>query len=141
MARRSFVYPFLVVLLGIVATYFGFGTNEVITAKRRNTGRNNTVLFLSDSHHGLANVLLATSHALLTNHPQVEAHYASFPKLSKSVSKISTFAQEQSPSSQPITFHALPGPSYGEALNSQGHCKGFHSLLPQVSRNFESFRA
>jgi hypothetical protein len=40
-------------------------------------GRNNTVLFLSNSEHGFANVLLATSHAMLVEHSDIEAHYAS----------------------------------------------------------------
>jgi len=50
-------------------------------------GRNNTVLFLSNSEHGLANVLLAASHAILVEHGDLEVHFASFGKLAKHVSK------------------------------------------------------
>jgi hypothetical protein len=82
---------------------------------------NNTVLFLSNSEHGLDNVLLATSHAILVGHSDIEVHYASFKKLAKDVTTISKFASQTSPNVQNIIFYTLTGLTYGEALNSQGH--------------------
>ncbi|KAL5353704.1 hypothetical protein ACLOAV_001744 [Pseudogymnoascus australis] len=84
-------------------------------------GRNNTVLFLSNSEHGLANVLLATSHAMLVEHQDIEVHYVSFEGLAEDVATLSRFARQTSPDVRPIKFHALKGTTYGAALNSVGH--------------------
>lgn len=84
-------------------------------------GRNNTVLFLSNSEHGLANVLLATSHAMLVEHQDIEVHYVSFRGLAEDVATLSRFARKTSPDVRPIKFHTLKGTTYGAALNSVGH--------------------
>jgi hypothetical protein len=83
---------------------------------RRFPGRNNTVLFLTDSHAGNSNVHVAASHALLLEFPDLEIHFASFPKLEKTITATSEFAVQQKPSTTPIIFHPLEGKSFTEAL-------------------------
>jgi hypothetical protein len=89
-------------------------------------GRNSTVLFLSNSENGLANVLLATSHALLQEHSDLELHFASFPKLAPSIDKLNKFggdaaARGTSDGSVPqITFHPLTGKSLIMSLQARG---------------------
>jgi hypothetical protein len=79
-------------------------------------GRNGTVLFLTDSAHGLSNVHLATSFALLEHHPHLDVHYASFPLLEASAARVSASAVRKNPRAKPITWHPLPGPDYVTAL-------------------------
>ncbi|KAJ8068866.1 hypothetical protein OCU04_002550 [Sclerotinia nivalis] len=83
-------------------------------------GKNNTVLFLTNSEHGLANVLLATSHALLVEHNDFDIHFVSFEKLKNDITTISQFAAENSGSERAITFHDLKGPSFEKALKDNG---------------------
>ena len=80
-------------------------------------GRNNTALFMSNAEHGLANVLLATTHALIAEHRDIEVHFATFPSIAADILAIS----KSSPKPQPITFHSFNGQSYGDALRAQGH--------------------
>jgi hypothetical protein len=84
-------------------------------------GRNNTILFLSNSEYGLSNVVLATSHAMLVHHSEIEVHFATFDRREEDISTVSKFASHQSPGAKPITFHKLKGPTYGDALTAQGH--------------------
>ncbi|CZR69812.1 uncharacterized protein PAC_19712 [Phialocephala subalpina] len=83
-------------------------------------GRNNTVLFLTDAHPGMSNVHVATTHALLLSYPDLSIHYASFPKLEKTITSISNFAVHQNPTSNPIAFHPLVGKTYVESLDDTG---------------------
>jgi hypothetical protein len=83
---------------------------------RRFPGRNNTVLFLTDSHAGNSNVHVAASHALLLEFPDLEIHFASFPKLEKAITATSKFAVQQKPSTAPIIFHPLEGKTFTEAV-------------------------
>ncbi|KAF1809653.1 UDP-Glycosyltransferase/glycogen phosphorylase [Eremomyces bilateralis CBS 781.70] len=78
-------------------------------------GKNNTILFLTNEHAGLCNVLLATAYALLENHPHIQVHFASFPKLERRVRETSAFLTTMK-TVPGITFHPLPGPTYTEAL-------------------------
>jgi hypothetical protein len=59
---------------------------------------------------------VATSHALLIKFPNLEIHFASFPKLEKTITATSKFAVQQKPSTAPIKFHPLEGKSFMEAL-------------------------
>ncbi|KAI1357348.1 hypothetical protein F5Y08DRAFT_333939 [Xylaria arbuscula] len=81
------------------------------TAPRTQTirqGRNNTVLFLANSEHGLSNVHVATAYALLEQHPEVEVHYASFPSMGRKLDRVSRRAQQINPSARSIVYHELP---------------------------------
>ncbi|KAF4468825.1 glycosyltransferase family 1 [Fusarium albosuccineum] len=63
-------------------------------------GRRNVVLFVTTAANGLANVHLATSHTLLSQHPSLEVHYASFAKLKPDVDR----------AGESIIWHELPPP-------------------------------
>ena len=63
-------------------------------------------------------MLLATSHALLVDYPDIEVHFVSFPRLAGNVEAISDYATKISPDAKPITFHALDGKDFGDALNA-----------------------
>jgi len=80
-------------------------------------GKKNTVLLLTNSEHGLRNVVLATANSLLTRYPEIELHIASFDKLEVRVQELQQYSQQQSPSAS-ITFHKLPGLSFGDRILS-----------------------
>lgn len=71
------------------------------------TGRNNTILFLTNDAHGLSNVHVATSLALLEHHPDTEVHYVSFPGLAKKIARVSAAGQLKNAAAKPITWHSL----------------------------------
>lgn len=77
-------------------------------------GRNNTILFITNPENGLSNVHLATSFALLENHPSTEIHFASFHKQAKRVQAISDAALKKNVNRTPIRFHEIPGRSMEE---------------------------
>ncbi|KAH8162100.1 hypothetical protein CIB48_g6159 [Xylaria polymorpha] len=83
-------------------------------------GRNNTVLFLTNSEFGLANVLVATAYALLTRYPEVEVHYASFPSMARTLERISEQARQKQPSARSIVYHKLPDLSFLDIVAMQG---------------------
>jgi hypothetical protein len=115
---RSFFL--LAAILGLTAVYFPSSSKSPSSPEQpQPRGRNNTVLVLSDSHPGFANVLLATSQALLLEHSDISIDFVSFPSLASSVSAISSAAMEQAsgPKPKPITFHSLSGNSYVQACN------------------------
>ena len=114
----------LAAVIAVFAILFSSRTSKYPSLSRPSQwpGRNNTALFLSNSEHDLANVLLATSHALLVHHPDIEVHFASFPTLASDVSTINKFASQQNAAIQPIIFHPFTGPSYSKAIQLQGFC-------------------
>ncbi|VUC30699.1 unnamed protein product [Clonostachys rosea] len=75
-------------------------------------GRKNTVLFLTTEATGLSNVHLSAASSLLEHYPDVEVHYASFPKLAPKVSRISAAALETNPSAKAIQWHEIPGTAF-----------------------------
>jgi hypothetical protein len=103
------------------------------------------VLFLTNSERGQANIHLATSHALLADyHASVDVHIASFAALADAVSRVSDLAIKrinaglEDPETTPvqmqgITFHALPGPSYEEAIVREKITWGQARHLPGLS--------
>lgn len=121
--------PSFYFLLAIAFAYFsylfgGSSTLEEIPISKpppQWPGKNNTVLFLTNSEHGLANVLLATSHALLVEHPDLDIHFVSFPPLRNDIITISNSAPNtESSKTKPITFHELKGPSFAKTLGNTG---------------------
>ncbi|KAF4998688.1 hypothetical protein FGRMN_3014 [Fusarium graminum] len=83
-------------------------------------GRNKTVLFITNSEHGLSNVHLATASALLVNHADIQIHFASFPSVEQKLERISSFAKRQFPSAGDITFHGLTGLTFAQAIVKEG---------------------
>ncbi|GAP91408.1 putative 2-hydroxyacylsphingosine 1-beta-galactosyltransferase [Rosellinia necatrix] len=70
-------------------------------------GRNNTVLFLTNTEHGLSNVFVATAYTLLERHPGVEVHYASFPQLARKLERVSEQARRTQPAAGRVIFHEV----------------------------------
>ncbi|KAF5594994.1 2-hydroxyacylsphingosine 1-beta-galactosyltransferase [Fusarium pseudocircinatum] len=83
-------------------------------------GRNKTVLFLTNSEHGLSNVHLATASAILENYPDIKVHFASFPAIEQKLGRVSSFAKIKSPQASPIAFHGLTGPTFVQAIAREG---------------------
>lgn len=114
-ARLIFVTALLIVSLA----YFLSGD----TASQREPyiqGRNKTVLFITNSEHGLSNVHLATASALLENYSDIEVHFASFPSIKQKLDKILSFARRQSLGVRDITFHGLTGLTFAQAIVKEG---------------------
>lgn len=82
-------------------------------------GRNKTVLFLANKEHGLSNVHLSTTYALLEGFPDLEVHYATFPGVRSKVDKISKFARAQTPAARDVIYHDLKGASLAEACEME----------------------
>lgn len=80
------------------------------------SGRNNTVLFLTDNANGLSNVHVATTFALLEHHPGVQLHYASFPRLAGEIARVSKAAQVKNAAAKPVVWHELSGPNLGDCV-------------------------
>ena len=83
-------------------------------------GKNGTILFLSNSEHGLINVHLATASALLENYPDLDVHYASFPEVRRKLDSISSFARVKNPAASDIVFHELKGSTFAQAIAKEG---------------------
>lgn len=117
MFKRGFFS--LAAVIAVIAILFSARTSKSPQLSRPSQwpGRNNTALFLSNSEHGLANVLLATSHALIVDHPDIKVSFVTFPKLAKDITTINKFASQRNAAVQPITFYPLAGPSYTNALD------------------------
>ncbi|KAH7262773.1 hypothetical protein BKA59DRAFT_489468 [Fusarium tricinctum] len=82
-------------------------------------GRNGTALFLVNEQHGLSNVHVATASALLENDPDIEVHFASFPRLKAKLERIKQLAQKTNSEAR-IAFHRLQGPSMFDAHRNAG---------------------
>jgi hypothetical protein len=105
----------IALLIGVGAFLFSwFGTEDDSLLIQ---GRNNTVLFITNEHPGLNNVHLSTVYSLLEKNPQIEIHYASFPKAAHRVQDISSLALERGSRAKDVTFYPLTGLGYGDAIN------------------------
>lgn len=118
---NSYIYFIGALLIAGLSALFSYRSRTPESGPRtQSPGRNNTVLFLSDSHPGLANVHVATSHAMLLDFPDLEIHYASFAKLEKTIVETSAFAVQKISAAKPIAFHPLVGKPYSQSLNEGG---------------------
>jgi hypothetical protein len=107
----------------------------------------NSVLFLTNSEYGQANVVLAVTHELLATN-KLDIHVASWPVLE---ARIQALTRQQSksgviPETSQIKFHAIPGlgmldatfKNYNVSKDSLPHKPGyeggarFRELAPQV---------
>ncbi|KAJ4321829.1 hypothetical protein N0V84_005124 [Fusarium piperis] len=105
------------VLIAALALLFAQGSPQLPTPIQ---GRNKTALFLVNEEHGLSNVHIATASALLEKHPDIEVHFASFPKIESKLERISYFARRHNPESRGVVFHKLSGPSYAASIHEIG---------------------
>jgi hypothetical protein len=83
-------------------------------------GKNKTILFFTNSEHGLSNVHLATSSALLEKYPDLDVHYASFPAARRKLESISSLARAKTPAASDIIFHELKGLTFAQAIAKEG---------------------
>lgn len=63
----------------------------------------------------------ATAQSLLQHHLDIEIHFASFPKLGKTLERVSTFAKQHESQARDIIFHPLKGTSFHEAFDFYKH--------------------
>lgn len=75
-----------------------------------------SVLLLTNSELGQANVFLAVSHELVRIDPTLKLHIASFAALSTEVSLLNSSANPNPESHSKVNFIQLDGPSWKEAL-------------------------
>ena len=122
--------PYLTILalqsaLTLGHSYDQKGSHAQQQPQQQQSVKNNRVLFVTNEESGLGNVALATSNAILLNHPSIEVHYASFRKAAAAAAKISEYVQKSNSSrntssNAALRFHLLSGPSLGAAINAQG---------------------
>ena len=79
-------------------------------------GPRTTVLFVTNSESGQANIILALVAELLSR-PNTEIHVASFVALEKRVAALHDNVQ---PSSSTLTFHTIHGVDMNTALRQRG---------------------
>lgn len=106
---RRLVYGLSILFAILAATWFRTSADSAPENAAPIPGRNNTVLFITSEPSGLSNVHLATTYALLENHPNVEVHYASFTKLEKRLRQTSDAAVKKNPNARPVTWHGVSG--------------------------------
>ncbi|RDL35832.1 uncharacterized protein BP5553_06444 [Venustampulla echinocandica] len=100
-----------------------------------------SVLFLSTSEHGQANVSLASAQALLQFDFEVKVHYASFKSLQPAVEAVCAFAKEMSPhSGHHIEFHEIVGKPLFDALHIRLAKEGYSSPFDVPPARSESAR-
>ncbi|UKZ76213.1 hypothetical protein TrVFT333_003910 [Trichoderma virens FT-333] len=115
MFRRALVvFAILAALVGVFLARQSAQEDEVLVS-----GRNNTVLIFTDSHHGLCNVHLATVSTLIENHPSVEVHYASFSDIASDIERIMETAKAINPAAK-IHWHQFDGAGIVEEIKALG---------------------
>ncbi len=92
-----------------------------------------TILLLSCSEHGQANVFLATAYELIHRHPNLSLHYGSWSDLKSSVDATSAYAVRTAPhqGAKPITFHPLSGPTQLNAMVRHSNIGNFIARPPR----------
>jgi hypothetical protein len=56
----------------------------------------------------------------LEKYPDIDIHFASFPKLKGKLERVSKFAQRKTPTARDIVFHQLQSPSYADVITNAG---------------------
>lgn len=107
-------------LLVLTLSYWLTSGNTALPRAPYIQGKNKTVLFLVNEEHGLSNVHIATAFSLLENYPDINLHYASFPRSRKRIERISSFARAKQPAAKDITFHELSGKNFKDTVEEDG---------------------
>ena len=107
-------------LIAIFALYLSFTVPSAPLQSPVVIGKNNTALFLTNSEFGLSNVHLATTQALLEQHPHVQIHFASFTPLGPKLQRISSYGRKVTATAKDIVFHELDGLSLGPRAKVAG---------------------
>lgn len=132
MATRAFL--FLTAIAAAFAAFFFSRNPQVVEKKEFVQGRNNTILFLSNDDFGLANVLVATTYSLLTEHKDLDIHYGTHSKFKRHIENINKFVEPKA-LSKPIKIHIFEGINWKTAvdkaiikLGHYGHKTGIWGL-------------
>jgi len=99
------------------------------------TGRNNTVLLLSNADHGFGNVVLATASALLAEQPQLEVHFGTFKKFIEPLQRINEMKKKSAGS---VKTYIFTGPDSVEAAELLSGSRESSMQYPGL-RGFEKF--
>lgn len=104
--------------------------------------RPKSVLLLTNSELGQANVHLAVAYSIIQQDPTVQVHIASFRRLAGAVRDLSDLAQQHATAKEPglprpIRFHEIAGPSYQECLMYLNH--DFYKMAAQPPDFWHSF--
>ncbi|KAH8658004.1 hypothetical protein BX600DRAFT_488766 [Xylariales sp. PMI_506] len=132
----------LFALLGILIT--GYLTKRGQPIPHAVQGRNNTVLFLTNQEDGVSNVFVAAATALYQNHPDIEVHYASFPRLGKKLTRLTSLVRSQtakdasSPRSDDIIFHAVSSASPLRVTMASKHLEWAKMIHPPGVKGAET---
>jgi hypothetical protein len=149
MSRSRAFFGFATVF-ALASVYFSRASNQLTFQghKQRPQGRNNTILVLSDSHRGFANVLLAICHALLLEHSNISNHFVSFTSIASDVSAVSLSTVQQSSDfkTPPIAFRPLSGRSfvqaisafYNDDIDNSKHAPGVKGSAP-LAKNMQEY--
>jgi hypothetical protein len=73
-------------------------------------------LLLSNADPGLGNVVLAATYSLLTEHPDIEVHYGTFPALKNSLEEIKKYSQINVEKAGKLETHYFKGLDHRECL-------------------------
>lgn len=83
------------------------------------------MLLLSNADPGLGNVVLAATYSLLTEHPDLEVHYGTFPALKQPLEEIKKYSQINAEKAGTLETHYFDGPDHRECLyNRLGSMEG-----------------
>ncbi len=116
MLRRATILGVLAILGALVLSRFRAQDDRFLFHPIQ--GKNNTILFVTDSHPGFCNVHLATVYSLLENHPQATVHYASFPKIAPRLDHLADLARKRGFKNNNIEFHGLGGLGYADTVDA-----------------------
>ncbi|KFY25088.1 hypothetical protein V491_01899 [Pseudogymnoascus sp. VKM F-3775] len=111
MLRQATVIALLIGVCAFLFSWFRTEDDRVLIQ-----GKNNTVLFVTNEHPGFYNVHISAVYSLLEKHPQIEIHYASFPKVEKRVQQISSLAAKRGSTAKDVAFYPLTGLGYVDTV-------------------------
>lgn len=124
-------------LTATAAVYFQRNGQTQIKPKTY-PGRNNTVLFLTNSDSGHANVVLAASHSLLVGHSDLEVHYGTFRNFDKPIQDINKWVATKSAGTGQIKFHEIQGHDFAATFKTKGLAEEYHVNPPGLA-GFQRF--
>lgn len=117
MSHRATIFAILAALLAS-SVYLWPSTKPGVHTPPTISGRNNTVLYLTDSNSDLIQSHIASAFALLESRPDIQIYWGSFgtPAIEPRLRNISADAQAKNPDVKPVIFHELGARSMTEAL-------------------------
>ncbi|KAL4780291.1 hypothetical protein BJX76DRAFT_338304 [Aspergillus varians] len=143
MFRRAAVVAVLAALVGALASLWISNPDpDPEPPAPKISGRNNTVLYLTDSSSGLSNNHIASAFALLESRPDIQIYWGSFgsPPIEPRLQRVFQAAELRNPNVIPISFHDLGATSTLDVLRrkygtldkfiTDHGLKGYDKMLP-----------